>query len=242
MNSLSVHDILHVWEMGQDQHPMDRALTLLAVACPKTELNELAELSVGRRDAHLFTLRELTFGSRLNSFAECPQCQGRIEFNLNVADILAANYSAKQEHELSLDGFELRFRPLNSRDLRAVANCDDPSAARSLLIQRCVLQASCDGVMISSIELSEEVIVKLIAHLAECDPQADVLLELACPTCGYSWKLIFDIVSFFWAEISAQAKRLLHEVHSLAMAYGWREADILSMSTARRQFYLEVIS
>jgi hypothetical protein len=35
------------------------------------------------------------------------------------------------------------------------------------------------------------------------------------------------------------AKAYLNEVHMLAWAYGWREADILAMSSARRQFYLE---
>jgi len=53
--------------------------------------------------------------------------------------------------------------------------------------------------------------------------------------------MTFDIASFFWAEICVQAKRLLREVHTLARAYGWREMDILSMSPARRQFYLEMV-
>jgi hypothetical protein len=33
----------------------------------------------------------------------------------------------------------------------------------------------------------------------------------------------------------------LREVHTLAWAYGWREADILAMSPARRQFYIELV-
>ena len=35
--------------------------------------------------------------------------------------------------------------------------------------------------------------------------------------------------------------RLLRQVHTLAMAYGWREIDILSMSALRRQVYLEML-
>jgi hypothetical protein len=53
--------------------------------------------------------------------------------------------------------------------------------------------------------------------------------------------MIFDIASFFWTEIAAEAKRLLGEVHILASAYGWREADILSLNPLRRRFYLEAI-
>lgn len=241
MRSLSSHDILQVWERGQYQHSVGRALTLLAAACPDMTLDELAEFSVGKRDANLLTLREHTFGARLNSFAVCPQCQKRMEFNMNVSDIRVANQSVEQVHEISLNGFELRFRLLNSRDLAAVVKCNDAYAARSLLVQRCLLEASRGGVVISSNELSKEVVAGIIAHMAECDPQAEVVLSLECPACGHCWQLIFDIVSFFWYEVSAQAKRLLNEVHTLAMVYGWREADILSMSASRRQFYLEMI-
>ena len=53
--------------MGQDQHPLDRALTLLA-ACPELTRDELAALSVGQRGglARLLTLRERTFGPALS--------------------------------------------------------------------------------------------------------------------------------------------------------------------------------
>jgi len=66
-------------------------------------------------------------------------------------------------------------------------------------------------------------------------------LELSCPVCRQNWRLSFDIGAFLWAEINSLAKRLLREVHTLARAYGWREADILSMSATRRQAYIELV-
>ena len=78
--------------------------------------------------------------------------------------------------------------------------------------------------------------------MAEADPQADIQLALSCPACGHQWLSTFDIVSFFWSEINAWAYRILREVHILASAYGWREADILAMSPYRRQLYLEMVS
>jgi hypothetical protein len=33
---------------------------------------------------------------------------------------------------------------------------------------------------------------------------------------------------------------MLYDVHALASAYGWREADVLAMSPMRRQVYLEL--
>ena len=51
-----------------------------------------------------------------------------------------------------------------------------------------------------------------------------------------------EIAGFFWAELSTQARRLLGEVHTIASAYGWREAEILALSARRRHYYLELIS
>ena len=78
--------------------------------------------------------------------------------------------------------------------------------------------------------------------MAQADPQADVQLALSCPACSHQWQSVFDIVSFFWSEMNAWAYRILREVHILASAYGWREADILAMSPYRRQLYLKMVS
>ena len=82
---------------------------------------------------------------------------------------------------------------------------------------------------------------KIIDQMALADPQADVQLNLSCPACNHHWQSVFDIVSFFWSEIHAWAQRTLREIHALASAYGWREADILALSPRRRQLYLEMI-
>ena len=242
MRPLSAQDLLRVWEVGETQHPLDRALTLLAVACPELTWDELAALSVGQRDARLFTIREQTSGPRLNGFAECPRCAERLEFDVAVADLrVAADPDEEEEaRELVTDGLVLRFRLPNSRDLAALLGCQDPAVARSLLVQRCVLHASRDGTAVAGSELPAKAISRLAKRMAECDPQAEVLLGLRCPACDHAWQALFDIVTFFWAELVAQAKRLLCEVHTLARAYGWHEADILGMSTRRRQFYLDM--
>jgi hypothetical protein len=103
-----------------------------------------------------------------------------------------------------------------------------------------VLEVHRDGVALANKELSADLMTVLAQQMAECDPQAEILLNLTCPACNHYWQILFDIVAFFWSEISVQAKRLLHEVHTLARFYGWREADILAMSAVRRQFYLDL--
>ena len=82
----------------------------------------------------------------------------------------------------------------------------------------------------------------LSERMAELDSLAEVRLELNCPQCRHRWLVALDIVSFFWSEIVVQAKRLLHEVHLLARAYPWSEADILAMSERRRKYYLNLVT
>jgi len=53
--------------------------------------------------------------------------------------------------------------------------------------------------------------------------------------------MTFDILTYLWSEIEDWAQRLLLEVHTLALAYGWSERDILAMSPRRRRLYLEMV-
>jgi uncharacterized protein (UPF0212 family) len=268
MRGLFAQELLYIWEVALPQHPVDRALTILATALPEMPWDELLALSAGQRDIHLLAVRERTFGSQLAGFAECPDCQERLEFVFDVADIrampqiedgtggatkevtevedgtgAAINRTPTQDvYEVKIEGYDLCFRLPNSLDLAQIVRCGDVDAARNVLVQRCVLQASQDGVGVAATALPETVLSMLAESLGQYDPQADVQLNLSCPACGQSWSVMFDVVSFFWSEICAQVKRLLREVHTLARSYGWREADILNLSTARRQFYLEMVT
>ena len=243
MRSLSASDILQIWELGLCQHPLQRAVTILTVACPEMSADEAASLTIGQRDGYLLRLRELTFGSGMNGFAVCPQCSDRLEFSLNIPDIRVADLDrlVQSEYGFCWGGIELQFRLPNSWDLAAIASCNNPILAQQRLIQRCASQVKKDGAIVGINELSEEAIAQLAKQMTECDPQAEIMLDFTCPGCNYQWQSLFDITAFFWQEIAAFAKRLLREVHTLAKAYGWREADILAMSHQRRQFYLEMV-
>jgi hypothetical protein len=75
--------------------------------------------------------------------------------------------------------------------------------------------------------------------LARVDPLAEIAFDFECPACGADFREGLDIAEFFWREIEVEARRLLIDVHTLASAYGWREADVLALSPARRAFYVE---
>ena len=136
------------------------------------------------------------------------------------------------------DRFRVRFRPLNSDDLAAAGGAGDVAAMRRTLLDRAILEVVVDGCPASVTDLPEEAIDEIGRQLAQRDG-AELLLDLQCAACGHEWQETFDILSFFWSELSRYAKRLLQEVHTLAWAYGWSESEILAMSAARRRVYLE---
>ena len=244
MRPLSASELLDVWESGERQHPIDRAMTLLAAASPERTWEELVSLSVGQRDALLLRLREITFGPSLECFAACLQCGERLEFTMDVPGILAAHSEEQigQDIAVEVNEYTVVLRLPNSLDLAAIAAYNDVEMARDEIVRRCVLRASRDEIKMAVEELPHEVVEPVVAHMAELDPLSEVRFDVQCSECGHNWPIFFDIVSYFWAEIAAQARRLMHEVHTLARAYAWHETDILAMSARRRRNYLSMVS
>jgi hypothetical protein len=243
-HSFSTTDLLAVWERGQQQQPVERALTMLGVAYPSAPRRTLALLSIGQRDASLIDLREKLFGSQLTCLTDCPACGERLELSFNVTDIRASADVETADLFLHRAGYELRLRLPNSLDLLALVECADPAERREKLFEQCVASVVHEGrtESVTAIkDLPAEVVELALARIAEADPQGDVEVDLNCPCCGNAWQTDFDIVSYLWAELHAWATQMLREVHLLASTYGWSESDILTMSASRRRRYLEMV-
>ena len=237
MRALSALELLRAWERAYALPPVQRALALLDIASPGVEVEALAALSIGQRDAYLLTLRGWTFGSDLSCVVTSPECGERLSFSFAVTDVLLRSSEAPAEAlQIEADGYSATFRLPNSRDLVELERQGGGDAQR--LLERCVMHLEHGGEAVALNVVPEAVKEAVVARMAEADPQADVQLDLNCQACDHSWASPFDILSFFWREIDAWARRTVREVHSLASAYGWREADILAMSAWRRQLYL----
>ncbi|MGD8405178.1 MAG: hypothetical protein PVJ21_16060 [Anaerolineales bacterium] len=244
MRALTASQLLAVWEQGWTQTPLQRALTLLAAACPDTSSENLAQWSIGRRDANLLKLREWVFGSRLFCIASCPECGEQLELAFDTVDIRTGKNpdrgEVKESLPVSMDDYEIRFRLPNSLDLAALPSDGNLVENRSKLLERCLISAELNGEAVVTSELSDEILEAIATKMLEADPQGDVQLALTCPACSHRWQITFDILSFFWNEINVWAQRVMREIHVLASSYGWREADILALSPWRRQVYLQM--
>ncbi len=241
MRSLSARALLDVWETGVNQPLAQRALLLLSAAQPDVSYEALAQLPIGQRDAQLLTLREWLFGAHWVSVATCPQCRERLQLTLKTPALHGLAGAGSDELSLAIDHYSIRYRLPNSTDLLALASCDSVEAGRRLLLNRCVQNVQCDDVDQTIEAVPADVLEVMTAQMAQADPQADMQIDLNCPTCRHRWQAAFDVMAFLWQEIDTWARRVLRDVHTLASAYGWSEADILSMSATRRQNYLDLI-
>lgn len=242
MHDLNEAALLTTWERGLHLHPIDRALTLIAMAFPDMSHEQLAELSKGERDERLLRIRERLFGDKISGAVRCKACEEQLEIEFHISQLRAdaATSQKTAANHIQCDSYRVTFRPLNSLDLALIVG-QELSAAKRILINRCILKATRNKKTVSKSRLPKRVLSKLSQKLSEIDPYSEIQLELNCGVCQHNWQVDFDILSFFWVEISMRAQALMHEVHRIAMCYGWTEREILSLSPIKRRFYLESV-
>ncbi len=78
--------------------------------------------------------------------------------------------------------------------------------------------------------------------MQEQDPLAEILLPVICPECAHEWRPVFEPGDYLWDEIRSTSQNLFQDVHILARYYSWDEAQILSMTDARRRQYIEMMT
>lgn len=243
MRPLSVQEMIRVWERGELRSPVDQALLLLEAGNRGVPLRDLAKLHVAERDRRLLQLREGTFGGRMSCSVDCPSCSQNLEFELETNQILQPSLPQLAETFTgSIDEVTVTFRLPNSEDLVDALQAASAEEGRSRILERCLLSAHKLGEELRFNQLSPENVEKLCSLMGDSDPQAETQFGVQCLSCGKTWQVVFDVAAFFWKEISVRARRALSEVHVLASAYGWDEEEILGMSAARRDFYLQMVN
>jgi hypothetical protein len=232
-----VERALALVEAGREGEPAG------AAASDDAARDDLARLPLGTRDALLLELRERTLGAEMGAWVFCPCCGVTIDFTIDVEDVRGPAPAGPLVDRLAAaDGWEVELRLADSDDLAVASRAATVEEARGRLVERCVVAAWHDGEPVAAAELPEEALAAVAARMEELDPQAERPLALHCPHCGERWLALFDVASFFWEEVRAQAQRLLYDIHVLARYYGWSEREVLALTPLRRQFYLEQAS
>jgi hypothetical protein len=241
MRAVTQSDLLALWESGRALHPLDWSLLAVNTVLPEIQPDSVADWPIGRRNRALVEMQLAYFGPALRGWTSCRRCADKLEFTL---DGLALTESPlpHQGEPIVVNG--RTFRLPTSRDLARVATEDDPSTAAVALVEMCRIGEEAETVERRSpaeVDWTQEDLDAIGDKMALADPLGEIMLHFDCPECGESFDDSLDLPTFLRAEIEGRAKRLLREVHTLASAYGWGEAEILSLNPARRQFYLEMV-
>lgn len=241
--------------------PVERA-TLLLARCV-TGLGgrdgpgrqSVRDLSVGDREALLLHVRRLTFGAQMECVLPCPACNERMDFQLHVDQLLAPATAGSPPHyweeTVVARGVRLRVRfriPTGADVEEALGRADRPPResvqavlARSVEWVRREGEPGNDSALAIE-DWPAELMAQISERMAELDPQAEIRLQLTCPACQHSFTTAFDTGDYFLRELAARERRRYQEVHQLALAYHWSEADILNLSPRKRRLYLNLLS
>lgn len=242
MTPVADADLLHVWETMRHRSPPRRTAALLALVATEPEPKPSASLSLTEASRRLLGWRCSRCGPLLACVADCQACGASFEFELD-AQVLEQSLLGKPESAGAApwehDGCRVQFTAPTVGDCVAAADLSDAASAYQALLQRCVSGIGPDGVVLRIEALPDGALQALEEHLQAADAATALQLSLACPSCQQLHATPLDVAAFCWAEIEAQMPRLLDEVHLLASHYGWHEADILAMGSARRSHYLE---
>jgi hypothetical protein len=258
LRPLTGADEIHLLEAGPDQPPAARVTALLATAtrqigsaAPVTA-DMIRSLTVGDRQRLVLGVAATTFGPNLDVVARCPSgaCGELIELTLSILDLVQPPAFAEHrvEHELTIECAtgrrRVRFRLPNGRDEEEAAHLAqaDSAAGERHLLSRCVLAIVDDDN--HAIAIDDDLLLELApcleSAISALDPAAEYISKTTCPFCGGTIRTVLDGFFLLSSELVA-ADRLYVEVDTMARAYHWSEAEILSLPVARRRRYLDLI-
>jgi hypothetical protein len=244
---LSGGALLDLWDAGEGASGPAQALTVLA-ACGLGAPAEAAPRPTGWRDRALLAACRSLHGPALAGLIDCAACGSAIEVSLDIDALIAVMTPAGGE-DAAVQAAPFRFsagalcctcRVPDTLDHLAVLAQGAPAPARHELLVRCVSALSRAGVPIAVVDLTETETAAIGAAIEARDPGAVVSVDVFCPVCARPETCFLDPPSFVWRRIAADAQQLLHEVHALAAAYGWREADVVALPARRRRRYLRL--
>jgi hypothetical protein len=220
-------------------------------------------LLVGDREYLLVRLRQIEFGSEVNTVWHCDNtnCRRPMDIAFSIADMVIERKTVPTRfftHRLSAidfdsapgeggncDNCEVEFRLPTGADQEALAAVFQvaPDAAVDHLLARCVRRIGEGG------ETGEASIAQLTADarqeiggvMGQLAPQIAIELDLTCPECQTSFVANFDFTAFFLAEMKGNLYWLEREVHLLARYYHWSEREILSLPRKKRRRYIQLL-
>ena len=189
---------------------------------------DVSALPLAVHERLLASLYTLEYGETVSCQATCGACAEPFQFRFALPALLASQDEAAAEAGLpGEDGCwetpsGARLRPPDLRDAGAGA----PEDLISRIADRPVPAEELDAVA---------------AFLEKASPILSIDLDAACPGCGASQSVAFDLARFLVRALAAERPFLIREVHLIAARYGWSHGEIMALPRIDRRAFATLI-
>lgn len=219
--------------------PPPYAVTAILTACLRGhEAARLTEQqawgwSVASRLQGLLAVVRATQTADLDVSARCHRCHETLSFSLPLEGFVQmpapSPFTCQSEGG---DAFEVRL-PTGRDQQRWLENAEeDPVAMAKDLVTDETIKSNWGNHHMAAME----------QQLEQADPYTALNLESECPYCGAAVSQPLNLEESLLRRLQSALTERLREVHRLARAYHWSEADILALPPGRRDFYLACVS
>ena len=176
------------------------------------------------------------------ALARCPRagCGERTEMELGLASLASA--AETEFFPWQGDAGRLLLRLPTGDDQRRWLAAAPADAAELPLAMASSLVCEVDGAAREDAwQLPEPWLPGVEDALAEHDPLTALNVTAACAGCGGELVAEIDLEALLLQELERAQRELLSDVHALASAYHWSEAQILRLPAWRRARYLAAV-
>ena len=167
-----------------------------------------------------------------------------MELDIPLVQFIEVQQAADAKDRVTVrgNGEELRLRKPTGQDQRdwlQHAYADEQSAIRAMV--RMLLISEKEGPAPFPGHLPADLLADISRALDEADPLINYRCPVVCPYCDHQATYPIDLEAFALKQLQQAQHNLLNNVHRLASAYHWSEAEIFAVPPWRRALYLKRI-
>jgi hypothetical protein len=184
-------------------------------------------LDVSQADRLLAAVYTATYDDRAECRLSCAACREGYEFTLALSELIATQDAQRPG---PADG-EGCWTLADGRRVRAptIGDVANSVGARDL-IARLVVKGDP--------EADAEAVSGWLERAA---PVLTIDFDAACPHCGHSASVRFDLATYLAARLAVERPFLVRETHLIAARYGWSRREIMALSRDERRAYAGLI-
>jgi Zn finger protein HypA/HybF involved in hydrogenase expression len=215
-------------------------------------------LLVADREYLVLKLRQLSFGSRVQTTLVCPDCRQPLDMEFDVdaipvevrhpsADTVALELSdaATFIDNVGMTHRTVAFRLPTGVDEEAVAAGapGDVEEARTRLLERCLVRIGSIAPVdrATARALNARARAEIEERMDAVAPQVGLEMDVTCPECSHAFVEVLDCAALLFEELRLERGQLYRDVHRLALHYHWSEPEIFALPRGKRHRYLELL-